>query len=88
MTATIDMEQFARLPCYLLSSVEFGRMMMLAETLQQEIHGLRERQIRFTRRQEIAMIDMEAAIDTFIMEINGMVATILDDIERAKGGEQ
>ena len=85
---SIDMDQMVKLPCYVLISIEFGRTVMLAETLQAEIQGLKERKIRFTRGQRIALDDMEAAIDAFIQEINEQTAAVLADIESRKEAGQ
>lgn len=77
----LDFDLLRRTPCVMQTTMEYGRMLMLAETIQQEIEGLKDRNIKLTREQKMALYDLEAAMDRFVAGTNRQIKMLLEDIE-------
>lgn len=83
----LDFDLLRRTSCGMQTMIEYGRMLMLAETIQQEIEGLKDRKIKLTREQIMALYDLEAAMDRFIAGTNRQIKMLLEDIETKEGRE-
>ena len=77
----LDFDLLRRTPCVMQTTMEYGRMLMLAEIIQQEIEGLKDRNIKLTREQKMALYDLEAAMDRFVAGTNRQIKMLLEDIE-------